>query len=272
MGYYVRVEADVRIYVEDVNPRGNNTILFIHGWPLNHKQFEYQFNVLPAMGYRCIGMDLRGFGNSDKPWDGYYYDRMADDVRCVIEALKLQNITLAGHSYGGATSIRYMARHHEYGVSRLALFGAAAPSVTMRPDFPYGLPRDTVSKIVHDTYSDRPKMLRDTGDLFFFRYLTKPFSNWFFQLGLEAAGYATAKVAVSFRDETLFSDLDQIHVPTLILHGMHDKICLPQLALYQKERIVNSKLVWFEYSGHGLFYEQRDKFNEALTQFIEENS
>jgi non-heme chloroperoxidase len=70
------VEPDVNIYVEDVNRKNRKTILFIHGWPANHKLFEYQFNILPAMGYRCIGMDLRGFGKSDKPWEGYSYDRL----------------------------------------------------------------------------------------------------------------------------------------------------------------------------------------------------
>ncbi len=40
--------------------------------------FEYQFTELPKHGYRCIGIDLRGFGDSDKPWDGYNYDTMAD--------------------------------------------------------------------------------------------------------------------------------------------------------------------------------------------------
>src|SRR5665647_3649135 len=112
MGYYVRVEPNVRIYVEDINPQGSKTILFIHGWPLNHKMFEYQFNVLPAMGYRCIAIDQRGFGSSDKPWEGYDLDRMADDVRCVIDALQLKNITLAGHSYGGAISIRSVSYTH----------------------------------------------------------------------------------------------------------------------------------------------------------------
>ncbi|MGF7049971.1 pimeloyl-ACP methyl ester carboxylesterase [Paenibacillus sp. DS2015] len=80
-------------------------------------------------------------------------------------------------------------------------------------------------------------MLRGIRDLFFFQYVSKPFSEWFFHLGLVASGNATAKVAVSFRDESLFTDLDQIHVPTLILHGIHDKICVPQLALVQKQAI-----------------------------------
>jgi len=81
MGYCIRVEANVNIYVEDINPGGCKTILFIHGWPASHKMFEYQFDRLPRMRYRCIGIDLRGFGNSDKPWSGYDYDQSADDIR-----------------------------------------------------------------------------------------------------------------------------------------------------------------------------------------------
>lgn len=270
MEYYITVEPNVKIYVEDLNPEGDKTILFIHGWPANHKLFEYQFNELPKKGYRCIGLDIRGFGNSDKPWRGYCYDRLADDIRCVVETLKLQNFTLAGHSVGGAISIRYMARYNGYGVSKLALIAAAAPSFTKRPDFPYGLTKEDVNKIIQETYNDRPKMLQGFGDMFFFQYVTGSFSDWFFQLGLQAAGWSTAKLAISLRDESLFSDLPKIHVPTLILHGIHDKICPFPLAEAQRKGIENSKLVPFENSGHGLFWEQRDKLNKELTQFIEE--
>ena len=268
MGYYVSVEQNVKVYVEDLNPTGKNTILFIHGWPANHNLFEYQFDQLPHMGYRCIGIDLRGFGNSDKPWGGYSYDRLADDIRHVVEKLKLFNFTLAGHSVGGAIAIRYMARYNGYGVSKLALFAAAAPSFTKRPDFPYGLNKEDVTKIIQDTYNDRPKMLQEFGKMFFYQAISEPFSDWFFQLGLQAAGWSTAKVAASLRDESLFSDLGKIRVPTLILHGIHDNVCPFPLGEAQKEGIKNSKLIPFENSGHGLFYEQRDKFNKELTDFV----
>jgi non-heme chloroperoxidase len=271
LGYYIKVEPNVKIYVEDLNPEGQKTILFLHGWPGSHKLFEYQFDQLPKLGYRCIGIDTRGFGNSDKPYEGYDYDRLSDDVRCVVEVLKLHDFILAGHSTGGAIAIRYMARHNGYGVSKLALFNAAAPSLIKRPNFPYGLEKEAVLEIIQGTYTDRPKMLRDFGDIFFFQHITVPFSDWFFQLGLQAAGWSTAAIANTWLgEERLFSDLEKINVPTLILHGIHDKVVLFPLAEVQKQMIRNSKLVPLEYSGHGSFYDQRDRFNEELIHFIEE--
>lgn len=100
MGFYIGVEPNVQIYVEDINPAGNRVILFVHGWPGNHNFFEYQFNQLPKMGYRCIGIDCRGFGRSDKPWAGYDYNCLADDLRGVVKALNLQDFILGGHSTG----------------------------------------------------------------------------------------------------------------------------------------------------------------------------
>jgi len=97
-----------------------------------------------------------------------------------------------------------------------------------------------------------------------------PMIDWFFQLGLVAAGWATAKAQATVRDETLFSDLGKIFVPTLILHGIYDKDCVFPLAVAQNEGIKNSKLVPFENSGHGLFWEEHDKFNAELMKFIEQ--
>ncbi len=259
VGYFVTVEPGVNIYVEDVNPAGKKTILFIHGWPLNHKQFEYQFNVLPAMGYRCIGIDWRGFGKSDKPMSGYNYDRLADDIRAVVGALQLENFTLAGHSTGGAIAIRYIARYNGYGVSKLVLIDAAAPT---------GFTTETANKFLIEASNDRPKMMQGVTDTFFFQYISSSFSEWFLQLGLQAAGWSTAAIIVSLRDEKLYSDLHKILVPTLIIHGIHDKVIPFSQAQELNEKIKDSQLVPFQYSGHGPFWEERDKFNDLLTQFI----
>jgi len=271
VGFYVDVEPGVKINVEDINPAGKKTILFIHGWPGNHNLFEYQYNRLPQLGYRCIGIDCRGFGLSDRPWGGYDYNRLADDIRCVVDALQLWDFTLGGHSTGGAICVRYMARHQGYGVSKLALFAAAAPSLIQRPYFPHGLPKQAVIDIIQGTYNDRPNMLREFGDTIFYQRVTQALSDWIFQLGLQAASWSTAAIAKTWLgEEGLFNDLKTINVPTLILHGLNDQVCLYPLALAQKKSIRNSRLVSFEGCGHFLFYDQRDRFNRALIQFTEE--
>jgi non-heme chloroperoxidase len=259
VGFFITVEPGVKVYVEDINPRGNKTIVFIHGWPLSHKQFEYQFDVLPAMGYRCIGIDWRGFGNSDKPINGYTYDRLADDIHTVVGALQLDHFTLAGHSTGGAIAIRYMARYNGYGVSKLVLIDAAAPK---------GFSKETANQLLTETLNDRPKMMRGVTETFFFQYITGPFSDWFFQLGLQAAGWSTAAIIILLRDENLDADLQKIVVPTLIIHGIHDKVIPFAQAQELNQKIRNSQLVPFQYSGHGPFWEERDKFNLLLTHFI----
>lgn len=259
LGYFIPVEPGVNLFVEDINQEAAKTIVFIHGWPLSHKQFEYQFNILPALGYRCIGIDWRGFGKSDKPINGYTYNRLADDIRMVVSTLQLDNFALVGHSTGGAIAIRYMSRYNGYGVSKLILIDAAAPT---------GFTKETAKDLLKETLNDRPKMMQGIIDTFFFQYITNSFSDWFFQMGLEAAGWSTAAIIKLLRDEKLDADLPKIDKPTLIIHGIHDKVIPFAQAQELDQKIRNSQLVPFQYSGHGPFWEERDKVNQLLTQFI----
>lgn len=268
MSYRIEGTNRVKINVEDVG--SGKPVFFIHGWPVNHKMFEYQFIELPKHGYRCIGMDIRGFGDSDKPWNGYTYDTMADDVKAVLDALTLQNVTLVGFSMGGSISIRYMARHKGAHVSKLALMGAAAPCFTKRTGFPYGLDKAAVDDLIRQTYADRPAMLGNFSQIFFHNpeKLSPNFKIWNLNLGLEASAQATIRCAEELRDADLRADLAAIRVPTAILHGVDDKVCLFDLAKAMYEGIKGSQLIPIENAGHGFYYEARDKVNAELVRFI----
>ncbi|AZV41874.1 esterase [Peribacillus asahii] len=87
-------------------------------------------------------------------------------------------------------------------------------------------------------------------------------------MGLQAAGWSTAAIIVLLRDEKLHEDILKISAPTLIIHGIHDKVIPFAQAQELHQKIRNSQLVPFQYSGHGPFWEERDKFNQLLTQFI----
>ena len=269
MGYYINVEPKVKVYVEDINENEDKTIVFLHGWPGSHELFEYQYNYLIEKGIRCIGIDQRGFGKSDRPTWGYDYDTLSDDVKSVVDQLCLENFVLLGHSTGGAIAVRYMSRHDGAGVDKLILCSAAVPSLIRRSYFPYGLKRKAVEEIINGTYNDRPKMLKNFGDIFFYNKPSKWFMEWFLNLGFQASSWATADIAKTWLDEEeLFYDIMKIEAKTLILHGIHDEVCLFALAEAQKKHIKNSQLIKFENSGHGIFYDERDKFNEMIVDFI----
>lgn len=265
---YIEVEKGIRVYVEDLDPGGGMPVLFIHGWPSNHRMFEYQFDRFPAYGYRCLGLDLRGFGQSDRPWDGYSYDRLADDVRAVVDALDVTRFILLGFSIGGAISIRYMARHAGHGVEKLALVSAAAPVFTTRPDYPHGLPPTEVNELLSLAYQDRPMMLAQFGSMFFNRYTSPEYMAWFTSLSLEASPQATIKCLVSLRDEDLRGDLAHIRVPTGIFAGVHDQVVPYTSAVALAQGIHGSGLYRFDNGGHGVYYDELDRFNASLLSFF----
>lgn len=98
MNYFIHVTPKTKLFVQDIGK--GEPVLFLHGWPVNAKMYEYQFTTLPARGIRCIAPDLRGFGKSDAPFTGYSYNQLADDIRMLVERLELKNYTLVGFSMG----------------------------------------------------------------------------------------------------------------------------------------------------------------------------
>lgn len=266
--YYANVERGVKLAVYDVNPLGKKTVFLVHGWPLNHKMFEYQLDLLPKLGFRCIMIDLRGFGNSDAPWDGYSYDRLADDVFEVVRMINVPEMTLVGFSMGGPVVIRYMARHNEYKITKLALLSAAAPCFVSREGCPGGLPLEQVNSLIAQIGRNRPQAIYDFGQNFFAQPITPPFGEWFRSITLSGPGYSTLKTAETLRDADLREDLSQISVPTGIFYGALDKICPEELAFTLHREIKNSKLYRFEKSGHAVFYDELEKFNQEFSNFL----
>jgi len=266
--FYVNVERGVKLAVYDLNPAGKKTVFLIHGWPLNHSMFEYQLDLLPKLGFRCISVDLRGFGNSDAPWDGYGYDRLADDIHEIIRMIGVSTMMLAGFSMGGAIAIRYMARHKEYKISRLALLSAAAPCFVSRAECPGGLPLEQVNSLIAQIGRNRPQALYDFGENFFAQPITPPFGEWFRSVTLSGPGYSTLKTAETLRDADLRADLSHITVPTGIFYGALDKICPEGLPLALNRGILNSKLFRFQKSGHAVFYDELEKFNQEFSSFL----
>ena len=139
-------------------------------------------------------------------------------------------------------------------ISKLALFGAAAPIWTKRDDFPYNLPKSAVDDLIALNYKDRPKLLANFGKIFSATEtaLNEGIANWLNGINISSSSFAMAQCLIALRDTDLRRDLAKIKIPTLIMHGKKDKICSFDLAEQMKSGIANSHIVAFENSGHSL--------------------
>lgn len=266
---YIQSESNIKLAYEDLNPQSKKTVVFLHGWPLSHKVFEYQNNIIPYKGYRTITIDLRGLGESDAPAIGYEYNLMAKDVYNLITKLRLQNITLAGFSMGGAVALRYMRNYGGWSVGKLALLSAAAPVFTQREDFPYGQTKAQINDLIMKLYTDRPSALTDFAKDFFYKEQSYAFMEWFNQITFAQPSHSTINTLKSLRDEDCRDDMAYVKVKTGIFHGKKDKICPFQLAEQMHRGIKDSFLYPFENSGHGVFKDETEALNKQFLEFLE---
>ena len=83
-----------------------------------------------ALGWRCLAPDLRGFGESPAPgegWAHYTVDAMADDLHGLLGRLSLGRFIVVGHSMGGKVALALAARQPA-GMAGLALLAPSPPT------------------------------------------------------------------------------------------------------------------------------------------------
>lgn len=265
---YIEVEPNVILHVTDAG--AGKPVVLLHGWPLSDEMFEYQYSYLVKNNARVIGITLRGFGKSSKPFGTYNYDVFAGDIKKILCKLEITDAVLGGFSMGGAIAIHYVAQDAGAHVSKLALFGAAAPIWTQRSDYPYNLAVAEVDKLIELIGKNRPQLLSNVGKIFAASENSLPdgINDWLFGMGLSSSAHAMAESLMALRDTDLRKEVSKIGIPTLIMHGKKDKICSFEMAEQLKQAIPSSVLIPFEESGHVLFLEEIEKFNSELLKFI----
>lgn len=264
---FIEVEKNVRLHITDIGE--GKPIILIHGWPLSDAMYEYQYQYLSRKGFRVIGITLRGFGKSDKPYGKYTFDVFSDDIKVVLEKLKIKNAVLGGFSMGGAVVLHYITKYNAAHVNKLALFAAAAPSWQQREGSPYGISEAEANGLILQTMTARQDLIAGFGSAFPAKEgnISKNVEKWLENINLEASPYAITESIRSLKELDLRPELSKIKIPVAIFHGPQDKLCPFSFAEELHRGIKDSYIVKFENSGHALFFEEAEKFNEELEKF-----
>jgi pimeloyl-ACP methyl ester carboxylesterase len=101
-------------------------VLLLHGFPEFWWAWRHQLPALAATGRRAVAVDLRGYGDSDKPPRGYDLWTLSGDVAGLVRALGERQADLVGHDWGGVLSWCTAALHPRV-VRSVTVLAAAHP-------------------------------------------------------------------------------------------------------------------------------------------------
>ncbi|MEV0276946.1 alpha/beta hydrolase [Streptomyces sp. NPDC050610] len=104
-------------------------LVLLHGWPQTALAWRHVLAPLARLGFTVVAPDLRGLGRSARARSGYEKDTQADDLRRLLESLRLsRDVRLVGHDIGGMVAFSY-ARRFPGVVERLVLAELAVPGL-----------------------------------------------------------------------------------------------------------------------------------------------
>ena len=119
----------IRLHVVELG--SGPLVLLLHGFPEFWWSWRHQLIGLAGAGFRAAAVDLRGYGDSDKPPRGYDGWTLAGDVAGLIRALGERSAAVVGHDWGGLLAWTVAALHPRL-VSHLVPLAAPHPLAIRR--------------------------------------------------------------------------------------------------------------------------------------------
>jgi pimeloyl-ACP methyl ester carboxylesterase len=233
-GHKIRIK-DAELYYETYG--SGEPLLLLHGNSQSIRAFSYQIGDL-SKKYKVIAVDTRGQGKStDETTGALSYDLFADDMKQLMDSLRIKKASVLGWSDGGNTGLIMAYKYPQY-VTKLATMGAnlfpttQAVSDTVLNQVKAGL-KNLQTKT--DAYSKMETRL-------FTMLLTEP--------------------------HITFDDIKTIKCPVLIMAGEHD-IILDSHTKAIAAAIPNAKLVIFKGETHYAPVENKRWFNNTVLEFLD---
>lgn len=245
-------------------------IIFAPGWSCSLHFFDKNIAEL-SQQYKVIALDFRGHGESGKPDHGYRIARFAKDIQELLNHLDLKDVTAIGWSMGASILWSYLELFGNERISKLVCVDQS-PAQYIGPDWKWGQTGcydvETFVRLCADvTYAER-----ETAEGLVKGCLYHEPSEKDLKFLADEIMKCPAKVKIEImRDHTNLDWRDflpQINIPTLVTVAKNSNVFPWEGSAYVAEAVPGSRLEFFEKSGHMLFWEEADKFNKIIKEFV----
>lgn len=251
------------------------TIVFVHGTPEWSFGFRDLIKALRSH-FRCVAIDLLGFGLSDKPAAAdYSCQGHAGRLEKFIQHLNLKNFSLVANDFGGGIGLSYVLRHPA-NIDSIILFNTWMWSVKEDPHYAgpakvinswlgkwlYLYLNFPVNTIMPSAYGDKKKLTKEVH-----RHYKKALPS----ADERTAAYAFAKELMNASPwwQSLWGQIHTIRQkPVLIFWGLKDKFIQPYELEKWKGAFPQAKVITFPDAGHFVQEEKPEEMVQAMRDFI----
>ncbi|MBO0960438.1 alpha/beta hydrolase [Neobacillus sp. MM2021_6] len=243
-------------------------LLLIMGLSLHSKSW---FRTVPALSekYKVIIFDNRGVGLSGKPNTPYSIELMAEDARAVLDASGVETAHVYGISMGGMIAQRLALKYPER--IRSLILGCTTPG---------GVDHVQPSSDVAMLMLSRASSIATPEEM---AWASVPilYSQFFIEnhrdriaediqkrieLPVQPYAYMLQLQACMAHDTS--SEIDQITVPTLVIHGNEDRLVPYQNGVTLAENINGAEFLTIQGAGHIYVTEAVDLVNKKILEFL----
>lgn len=240
-------------------------IILIHGNFNDHRIWDEQVNSI-FLNYKLIRYDLRGYGLSSTPLSSF---SNVEDLRTLVDSLKLYNLTLVGSSLGGGIAVDFTLTYPHL-VNNLIL---VSPSINGN-SFPKKMMWQGIKNYLLVRLKGHEKAIES--------FINNPFWQYYFpSKGKEAARSKVIHNVRNIRNFCRFSPnltavvkpyafnrLHEINKPTLIITSDQDHSSNIIVADTLHQIIECSSKITMQGCGHLPFIEEPLEFNQHVLEFI----
>ena len=229
--------------------------------------FKQNIPVITGAGRRMLMMDMPGYGKSDFP-DGCsedFFDFMGAMIDAFLGALDIDGaVDIIGNSLGGQAALG-LERVNSDRIKHLVLIGSQPTSagLVIQPQ-----PQEALRNIFNYYAGEGPtleKMRRLVESLL---YDASQVTEETLQERFEASKDPGQMRLLGLPRRDLYSELDRIACPTLLVWGQEDKGGALEVGLQLLKRMQNARMHIFQRCGHWAQVEHQAEFEQVVLNFF----
>lgn len=273
----IKINSEEIAYVEQ--GAGEHTLLFIHGLSSNLEAWRKNITSL-GRNYKCVAIDLPGYGKSSKNRNNYSLNEYAAFLRDFIRQKQLENVVPVGHSMGGQIALHLVLDNPE-DFEKLVLIAPAGIETFSQQEAMMMKSSYTAAMVENSS----PEQIENNYKLNFYSFPSD--ANFMVEDRIamkESEDFSTyAQVVVNnisaMLDEPVINDLSRISIPVLMVFGKNDLLIpnkyfhpdesVETLVERAKEEISNLQVELIDEAGHFVNFEKAGEVNSVVETFIE---